>query len=732
MVVVCLLTGVLVIGAPAIGRWYIESRMLPRVGRRLGRTITAGAVSVGLGRLTLSRLVVTGDRDLKLPVVAVPEVRVDFSTGSLFTGKLRVNRAVLEQPRINLVRREDGSSNFLDMLRRGRGKKKKKVKGEGKIVVEHVHVRNGSLALDDQKESARLTVESVDGEVIRGGAARLVLGSVRLASPRVTSAVRFSKVLINKKPGQAAPEVTLRGGEVQVLPNLRLTGIKGTVVPQTKGGGSRITKVRIDLDGSYGGAEAKLWSATGWLGLDLAAGRLRVRAARFSLGRIKSILRPTPVIHPQRTMIFGRLDLSYEEQVLTFVGQLAVERLSLFHPRVARQPVLDLSGVAKLDGRLDRSRSTLTLNALDINSRGMEAKLSGAVERLGDKPHMSLRLQVPEVTCQQVVDAFPPSLIPRLQGFKVKGKFLLDLKADIDFADLDKLDLGGKVGYRRCKVVEAPEDMSAERLKQPFEHQVEATPRQFTVFTIGPENEDFAPYAIISPNIINAFLTTEDGGFYRHRGFIPSMFEKALSRNLKRGGFRLGASTITMQMVKNVLLTHEKTLSRKLQELFLSWYLEKELTKERIMEIYLNAIEFGPNIYGIGRATRHYFGKLPSEITPLEAAFFSSILPSPKRRYAHYCRGTLSDKWDRYVRRILRRMAGKGFVTESDMKAAETQVLTFNRNLEEETVKDCLDGVKDLVDGWYEARVQRLKEAISRWAPHQLDLFIPKPDSRKR
>ena len=716
------------IGAPAIGSWYIESRMLPRVAGRFGRRVTAGEVSVGLGRLTLSRLVVTGDRDLKLPVVSVPEVRVDFSTASLFTGRLRVREAVLEQPRINLIRREDGSTNFLDLLRRvrGDGKKKKRGSGEGKLVVERLRVREGSLALDDQQESARLTVESVNGEVARGGAAEIVLGSVRLASPRVTSALRFSKVLVKRKPGQAAPEVTVGGGEVQVLPNLRLTGIRGTVVPE------KTTRVRIDLDGSYGGAEAKLWSATGWLGLDLAAGRLRVRAARFSLGRIKSILKRTPVIHPERTMIFGRLDLSYEKRVLSFVGELAVERLSLFHPRVARTPVLDLSGVAKLDGKLDRSTGTLTLDALDVSSRGIEAKLSGTVERLGETPHMSMRLQVPEVPCQSVVDAFPPSLIPRLQGFKVKGKFVLDLKADIDFADLDKLELGGKVGYRRCKVVEAPEEMSAERLKQPFEHQVEATPRQYSVFTIGPDNENFAPYAVISPNIINAFLTTEDGGFFRHRGFIPSMFEKALSRNLKRGGFRLGASTITMQMVKNVLLTHEKTLSRKLQELFLTWYLEKELPKERIMEIYLNAIEFGPGIYGIGKATRHYFGKLPSEITPLEAAFFSSILPSPKRRYAHYCRGTLSDRWDRYVRRILKRMAEKGHVTETDMKAAEIQVLTFNRNLEEESVKDCLDGVKDLVDGWYEERVHRLKEAIMRWAPHQLDMFLPKADPGKR
>ena len=111
-------------------------------------------------------------------------------------------------------------------------------------------------------------------------------------------------------------------------------------------------------------------------------------------------------------------------------------------------------------------------------------------------------------------------------------------------------------------------------------------------------------------------MTTEDNGFFKHRGWVSSEFKSALRRNLQRGGFRLGASSITMQMVKNVLLTREKTLSRKLQELFLVWYLEQNLPKERILELYFNAIEFGPRIYGIGAATRHYFGKKPADLTP--------------------------------------------------------------------------------------------------------------------
>ena len=99
-----------------------------------------------------------------------------------------------------------------------------------------------------------------------------------------------------------------------------------------------------------------------------------------------------------------------------------------------------------------------------------------------------------------------------------------------------------------------------------------------------------------------------------------------------------------MQMVKNVLLYREKTLARKLQELFLTWHVENTLTKDRILEIYFNVIEYGPGLYGIGPAAGTSSARRPKDLNPVEAAFFSSILPSPKERYKQYCAGTLT-KW---------------------------------------------------------------------------------------
>jgi len=213
---------------------------------------------------------------------------------------------------------------------------------------------------------------------------------------------------------------------------------------------------------------------------------------------------------------------------------------------------------------------------------------------------------------------------------------------------------------------------------------------------VGPDNPDFVPYDQISPYLVSSILTTEDNGFFKHRGWVTSEFKSALRRNLERGGFRLGASSITMQMVKNVLLSQEKTLSRKLQELFLVWYIEQILPKERILELYFNAIEFGPRIYGIGAATRHYFGKRPAELTPLEAAFFSSILPSPKRRYVQYCHGALSATWDKYVRRILSKVHERGRITDDEYAAWSVQPFVFDRREATFTEKQCQEWVKQI------------------------------------
>jgi membrane carboxypeptidase/penicillin-binding protein PbpC len=279
-------------------------------------------------------------------------------------------------------------------------------------------------------------------------------------------------------------------------------------------------------------------------------------------------------------------------------------------------------------------------------------------------------------------------MAPHLAGYQVKGTFDTDLRLEIDWADLDATVLDGEVGIKRCKVTKEPDD-SPKRLEEEFEHYVEYENGKWMSLLIGEDNEDFVPLEDISPHLINSIMSTEDSAFREHHGFIPSEFRTALVNDLKAGKFTHGASSITMQMVKNVLLFRDKTLARKLQELFLTWHVENTLTKDRILEIYFNVIEYGPGLYGIGPAAHHYFGKPAKDLTPREAAFFSSILPGPKERYKQYCQGEVWKWTDDKINFYLGVMLKRKRLTQAEYDDALTAQLTFYQD-GDETEEECL------------------------------------------
>jgi hypothetical protein len=308
---------------------------------------------------------------------------------------------------------------------------------------------------------------------------------------------------------------------------------------------------------------------------------------------------------------------------------------------------------------------------------------------------LKLRLVIPPIDCQRVLNAIPTEMAPYLAGYKIKGKFDTDVHVDIDWNDLDATQLDGHVGIKNCKVVEEPED-SPKRLKEEFEQFVEVEQDEWESFDVGPSNDEFVPLDQISQYLIKSIMSTEDSAFYQHHGFITSEFRTALVNNLKAGKFVQGASSITMQMVKNVLLYREKTLARKLQELFLTWHVENTLDKDRILEIYLNVIEYGPGLYGIGPAAYHFFGKKAKDLTPTEAAFFSTILPSPKERYKQYCAGTLTKWTEGKIERILQIMLKRDRLTQAEYDAAIATPLLFSKD-GMESEEDCVKRVKKAI-----------------------------------
>ncbi len=141
----------------------------------------------------------------------------------------------------------------------------------------------------------------------------------------------------------------------------------------------------------------------------------------------------------------------------------------------------------------------------------------------------------------------------------------------------------------------------------------------------------YIPYEDISSNIVNAFVAIEDKRYFTHKGVDYYRTVGALFHNVKAGKIKEGGSTITQQLIKNTLLSSEKTLKRKVREMALAHDLEKRYDKEEILEMYLNAIYYGNGIYGIDSACYNYFGKKPSEISPAEAAVLAGIVKNPAK-----------------------------------------------------------------------------------------------------
>ncbi len=142
----------------------------------------------------------------------------------------------------------------------------------------------------------------------------------------------------------------------------------------------------------------------------------------------------------------------------------------------------------------------------------------------------------------------------------------------------------------------------------------------------------WVPYSAISPYLVKAVLIGEDDKFWQHEGFDYEAIQKALEKDIKAKKFKLGGSTITQQLAKNLYLTPSKNPLRKIREAIITWRMERTLTKKRILEIYLNVAEWGDRgIFGIEAAARSYYGKSASALGPEEAARLAAILPNPRK-----------------------------------------------------------------------------------------------------
>ena len=705
IVAFAVLAGTYPVSCGVLGGRLVTSKL----ATKLGVPVEYAKARAGWGVLRLSGLTI-GPKDRPLLTVVTAEISFAAAWGS--------GTVTLQSPSAEIQRggANDNVSALLDRTRRPAARGSGEKAPSYPILV----VKHGSLRARDARSDVSASVASFDATWEPSRRFSITATQIEgLLSTRGTEsapsfgaeAIAISGPLSGMRP-HGFPEISVKEGHVRLLSTLPLTGITGSLRPVQEGEDA----IDVLFAGSYAGAKRSLWTATGkvkpavdWSNVD---GEVALRAERFSLDKIAEVL-PSSVLDPENTEVDAVIEARFSGRRVALHTKLDVAGLSILHEKLAAEPVEDASFSVRFDATIDRDQRRLDLSLLEGKIGSLLVRVAGSIElpagtfrfkdghELKVVPKIDLSLSVPRTACAKILTSIPAPLVPKLQGFTLQGLFEADLHTKIDFGNLDALEIGGKVGIDGCQVTRAPDEVLALAGPGSILQTVEVPPlpnggnaNETLTFIVGPDSPDFVPYEKISPYLTAAIMTTEDSGFFKHRGWVSSEFKTALKRNIAGGGFRLGASSITMQMVKNVLLSREKTLSRKFQELFLVWYLEQILTKQRILELYFNAIEFGPRLYGIGPAARHYFGKNASDLSPIEAAFFSSILPSPKRRYVQYCHGSLSPQWERYVHKILNKMHERGRLNEDEFTTATASTLVFDKSEMTMTEKQCNDWVR--------------------------------------
>ena len=381
----------------------------------------------------------------------------------------------------------------------------------------------------------------------------------------------------------------------------------------------------------------------------------------------------------KRATLGGKARISLDDagSSVVFDVDVSAKDLAILQPKIARDVVRGVAlrtmarGTLDADGHLRLDDGELQFGALHVRGHG-------TVEQAPEYLAANLSFDLPVASCQSLLESIPSALLPHLVGARFKGTLgarglvafdtrkIDDLLLKYDFDDL-------------CEMIVVPQELRKDRFDGRFTHPIVTKDDKPDERTTGPGEEDWAAIDDVSPFMQVAVLTTEDGSFFHHRGFNHAAIRSSIIANLKAGRFVRGASTITMQLAKNLFLSREKTVSRKLEELILATYLEKTFRKEELMELYLNVIEFGPDLYGVRAAGMHYFGRRPEELNLAECLFLSSLLPRPREYHKIWEKGELPASWDKNIHQLMDVAQKNGKISKKEFDEGMSEVIVFHK-----------------------------------------------------
>jgi hypothetical protein len=367
-----------------------------------------------------------------------------------------------------------------------------------------------------------------------------------------------------------------------------------------------------------------------------------------------------------------KIDMSGGE--LHLDGYASIRNFMVNHKRISSKDVVIDN--ARFDYRflfgsdfvaLD-STSTMHLNKIKVHPF-----LKYSVE---EDTIYEMKARIPKMPAQDFIVSLPKGLFTNFEGMEAEGSFSYDLDFLYNKNKPNKLVFDSSLKKDGLKIIKyGAADLA--KLNTAFTYRAIDNGRVQRAISLTNDNPYYTPMDQISPYLRKAVLTSEDPSFFSHRGFINEAFKQSIIKNIRTKKFARGASTISMQLVKNVFLTREKTLSRKLEEILLVYILENNriASKERMLEVYFNVIEWGPDVYGIGEASSYYFQKSPSQLTLDECLYLASIIPRPKGfMWQFNDEGHLKPfavKHNDYMKKLMLR---RGLITAEDTIAQTGQI----------------------------------------------------------
>ena len=311
-------------------------------------------------------------------------------------------------------------------------------------------------------------------------------------------------------------------------------------------------------------------------------------------------------------------------------GFTSIANFTINHPKIANKDVVikkarfDYNFLFGENFVAIDSSSTVHLNQMKFHPY---ASYNNETDKI-----YTLKATIPKMKAQDFIRSLPEGLFRHFEGMEASGNFDFHLNFVFNKNKPNAIILDSQLNKENLVITKYGEANLSKLNGEFMYHAMINNVPQRGVY-IGNSNPNYTPLSQMSPFLRKCVLTTEDPSFFSHKGFIKEAFKQSIVKNIKTKKFSRGGSTISMQLIKNAFLTREKTLSRKLEEILLVYILENNriVSKERMLEVYFNIIEWGPNIYGIGEAAQFYFQKYPSELTLNECLYLANIVPSPRK-----------------------------------------------------------------------------------------------------